>query len=98
MCCRAKTTCSKGIVRNGGGRSAPSAHDHLGTEGGAVVEVDHVDVAHADAAGRDGEADLRGLVGAVDAVEGVLVALEQVERPRAEGVLGPALHGMDMRP
>src|ERR1700744_3944099 len=46
-----------------------SDHDHARTDLDATVQVDHVLVAHADAAGRDRAADRPGLVGAVDAVD-----------------------------
>ena len=57
----------------------------------AVVEVDRVHVAHADAAGGDRLADFRRLVGAVDPVERVVIALKEIERPRAERIVPPAL-------
>ncbi|GCC47894.1 hypothetical protein chiPu_0031847, partial [Chiloscyllium punctatum] len=44
-------------------------HDDLGADIDATVEIDHVLVAHPDAAGRDVGADRPGLVGAVDAIE-----------------------------
>jgi hypothetical protein len=37
----------------------------------AIVEIDRVEVAHANATGGHGLADLGGLVGAVDAIERV---------------------------
>src|SRR5258708_3336338 len=49
-------------------------------------EIDDVFVEHADAARRDGLTDIFRLVGAVDAVQRVLVALVEVERPRAERI------------
>src|SRR5688572_8309799 len=61
-----------------------------------VVQVDHVDVAHADAARRDGKADLLRLVGAVDAVESVLVALVEIERASPERIARAALGVLDM--
>ena len=51
-----------------------------------VHEIDDVLVEHADAARRDGLADIFRLVGAVDAVQRVLVALVEVERPRAQRI------------
>ena len=54
-----------------------------------IHEIDDVLVGHADAAGRDGLADIFRLVGAVDAVQGVLVALVKVDRPRAERIFRP---------
>ena len=50
-------------------------HDHRGAEFHAVVEVDHVLIGHADAARGDRRADVFRLVGAVNAVQRVLVAL-----------------------
>src|SRR5258705_397469 len=46
-----------------------SDYDHPGADIDAAVEIDHVLVAHADAAGRDVGADGPGLVGAVNAVK-----------------------------
>jgi hypothetical protein len=43
--------------------------DHPGTDIDAAIEVDHILVAHPDAAGRYVGADGPGLVGAVDAIE-----------------------------
>src|ERR1700692_3212232 len=51
-----------------------------------IEEIDDVGIVHADAAGRNGLADIFGLVGAVDAVERVLVALVEIERPRTQRV------------
>src|SRR5262249_29677744 len=51
-----------------------------------IHEIDDVLVGHADAARRDGMADIFRLVGAVDAVQGVLVALVKVDRPRAQRI------------
>ena len=70
-----------------------SLHDHLRVQRHAIVKVDRVDVAHADAARGHRAADLLGLVGAVDAVERVLVAVIEVERARAERVVRAAVEG-----
>src|SRR5215216_2327927 len=51
-----------------------------------IHEIDDVLVGHADASGRNGLADIFRPVGAVDAVQGVLVALVKVNRPRAERI------------
>ncbi len=56
-----------------------------------AVEVDHVHVAHADAAGGHVAADLGGLVGPVNADERVFVALEEIERAGAERIVPAAL-------
>src|SRR6266566_154064 len=54
----------------------------------AVIEVDHVLVAHADAAGRHLGAERPRFVGAVDAIE----RGPEVERARAERILGTTGH------
>src|ERR1019366_3813036 len=54
----------------------------------AAVKVDHVLVAHPDAAGRHVGADGPGLVGAVDAIE----RGSQIHRARAERILRTAFH------
>src|ERR1043166_6137246 len=72
--------------------AAAAEHDPLGADRHALVEVDHVLIDHADAAGGDAAADGPGLGGAVDAVERVLVALPQIKRARAERVAGSARH------
>src|ERR1700721_2284956 len=51
-----------------------------------IKEIDDILVGHADAAGRYGLTDIFRLVGAVDAIQGVLVALVEVERPRAQRI------------
>jgi hypothetical protein len=60
-------------------------HDDLGTDSDAIVEVDHVGVAHADAAARHLRAARGGIVGAVDAIIGVA----KIERAGAKRVAGP---------
>src|SRR5829696_3817359 len=72
--------------------------DHLRAGFDAIVEVDHVDVAHADAAGRHGPADGLRLVGAVDAIQGVAVALVEIERAGAHWVARPAAHVLHVGP
>src|SRR5262249_62071606 len=62
-----------------------------------LVEVDHVLVGHADAAGRYGLTDILRLVGAMDAVERVLAPLVQVDRPRAPGICPTAVHDCPVR-
>src|SRR6185437_173028 len=52
-----------------------------------LIEIDDVLVSHADAARGDRLADIFRLVGAVDAVERVLVALEQIHRARAHRIV-----------
>jgi len=56
----------------------------------AIKEIDDILVGHADAAGRYGLANIFRLVGAVYAIQGVLVALVKVERPRAQGISRPS--------
>src|SRR5215470_5327767 len=65
-----------------------SDNDHLGADLDATVKVDHVLVAHPDAAGRDLGADGPGLVRAVDAVE----RRTEIHRARAERIVGTAGH------
>ena len=69
-------------------------HDDLRADRHAIVEVDHVGVQHADAAGRDGPADRLRLVGAVDAVERVLAVLEEIHGAGAERIVGAAVHAV----
>src|SRR5258708_9872203 len=61
-------------------------HDDGRTRLHPIEEIDDILVGHADAAGRYRLADIFRLVGAVDAVQGVLVARVKVERPRAEWI------------
>src|SRR5947209_8095832 len=56
----------------------------------AVVEVDRIDVAQADAAGGDAAADTLRLVSTVDAVHRVFVSGVEIERARAERIVRPA--------
>src|SRR5215207_4425753 len=63
-----------------------------------IREIDDVLVGHADAAGRDGLADIFRLVGAMDAVQGVLVALVKVNRPRAERIFRTSGDALWVRP
>src|SRR5690242_244123 len=52
----------------------------------AAVEIDHVLVGQADAAGRNGLADVFRLVGAVNAVERVLPVLVKINAPGSQRV------------
>src|SRR5271166_2878762 len=78
--------------------------DHRRADMDATIEIDHVHVAHADAAGRNGLADFRRLVRAVNAVERVLVALKEIKCSGAERIIPPALKrsvgdiGPELRP
>ena len=65
-----------------------SHDDHLGADLDALEQVDHVLVAHADAARRDVGADGPWRVGAVNAIE----RAAEIERARAERVGRPAGH------
>jgi hypothetical protein len=58
----------------------------LGTDRRALEKVGDGDVQHADAARRDALADARRHRSAMDAVERVGLALEEIERPRAERI------------
>src|SRR5688572_29860145 len=66
--------------------SSESPHDDFGAEGDAAVEIDDVLVEEADAARGDVAADLAGLVGAMNAVEGVAFALMEIERAGAQRI------------
>src|SRR5258705_13969799 len=58
-----------------------SDHDHAGADPDPFVEIDHVLVAHADAARRHRRADRPGLVRSVNAVErGAELHSERAER------------------
>jgi hypothetical protein len=65
------------VLLRSGGRSGGREHDNLGADRGAVVKIVNVFIRQADAAGRDIGADGPWFVGAVDAVQRVLVALPQ---------------------
>src|SRR5215831_5598924 len=67
-------------------------HDDFGADWRAVVEIDDVLVRQADTAGRDVGADGPGFIGAVDAVERVLVAAPEVHGPRSDRIIGTAFH------
>src|SRR5580704_11634804 len=60
-------------------------------------EIDDILVGHADAARRYGLANIFRLVGAVDAIQGVLVALVKVERPRAQRIGRPSRNAWRIR-
>src|SRR5689334_5244426 len=61
-------------------------HHHPGVQGNAPIEIDDVLVHHTDASRRDCLSDRCRFGRAVDAITGVLPALEEVERTRAERV------------
>src|SRR5260370_36104628 len=65
------------------GPATGSDHDDLGADADAAIEIDHIVVAHRDAARRYVGADGPGLVGAVDAVE----RRAQIHRARAGRIL-----------
>src|SRR5215207_2182166 len=69
--------------------NAASLDEHRRPDRHAVIEVNHVLVQHADAAGGGGLPDLPGLVGAVDAEEDIAAALVDVESARAERIIDP---------
>src|SRR5207237_7385855 len=56
----------------------------------ATVEIDRVFIGHADAAGRDRLSDIFRLIGAVDAIERVLVAGIKIHAARAHGIVRAA--------
>src|SRR5262245_37718625 len=68
--------------------SLRSDHHHLGADLDPFIEIDHVLVAHADAAGRDRRSDRPGLVRAVDTIE----RRAEIHRAGAERILRPAFH------
>src|SRR5579871_3176832 len=63
-------------------------HHHGGADGDTIIEIDHVLIGHAEAAGGDGLSDRLRLVGAVDTIE----RRAEIERPRPERVLDTATH------
>src|SRR5579863_7003378 len=69
-------------------------HDDRRTLFHPIVEIDDILVGHAYATGRNGLADIFRLVGAVYAVQGILVALVKVQRSRAERIFRAALYAM----
>ena len=66
--------------------------DHDGTDLDAIIEVDRVLVGHADASGRDGLADIFRLVGAVDAVQGILATGIEIKGTRTHRIMRSAPH------
>src|SRR4051812_17610453 len=66
--------------------------EDAGADGRALVQVDHVLVQHADAAGRHVRADAPWLGRAMDAVDQVLAIPVKVMRAGPERVVGAALH------
>src|ERR1700758_45272 len=74
--------------RRGRARRALILDAHRSADGDAIIEVDHVLIGHAEAAGGHSLPDGLGLVGAVDAVE----RRSQINRARAERILDAARH------
>ena len=66
-------------------------HDDFGAGRRALVEVDHIFVAHTDAAGGHVMTDTLGLIGTVNAIERVDLALPKIERAGAQRIIGPAM-------
>jgi hypothetical protein len=69
-------------------------YDHFRSDRRAIVKVDDVFVAHADAASGHVMPDALRLVGTVNAVERVDLALPQIECPCAERIIGAAMHAV----
>src|SRR6266566_1606433 len=65
-------------------------HNHDRAKLHAVEEVDHVFIRQPNATGRDGLADILGLVRAVDPEQGVLIALVEIDASRAQRIMWPA--------
>src|SRR5215203_3970210 len=84
---RAAPSCSLGL------RSPlPAASDeHRGPDRDALVEVENLLIQQADAAARDLLANGPGLVGAMNAEQGVAAVLVEVERAGPERIVEPAL-------
>lgn len=61
-------------------------HDHGRTDLDAIIKVDGVVISHADATRRHRLSDIFRLVGPVDSVERILIALVQIKRARAERI------------
>src|SRR6202521_3803986 len=80
--------------RGAGDRSRRLEHHHPRSDRRAQVKVGHFLVQQADAARRYVLADGPWLARAVDAVECVFVADEEVERPRAERIVRAAGHAL----
>jgi hypothetical protein len=68
-----------------------SQHDNPRADLDPLIEIDGIGVHHPDAAGGHRLADRVRLVGAVDAKQRVLVALEQIKRAGAERIFEPAV-------
>jgi hypothetical protein len=89
-CCYRQS--KKPVLSRSSGRFAGPEHDDFRADRRAVVEIDDVLIRQADAARRDVGANGPGFIGAVDAVERVLVAAPEVHGPCAKRIIGTALH------
>src|SRR5579862_2393679 len=81
----AGTLAQRNVVRK---QQSSVQHHHRGADRDTIIEIDHVLIGHAEAAGGDGLSDRLRLVGAVDAIE----RRAEIERPRTEWVLDTAPH------
>src|SRR5436309_13034503 len=82
------STTATPITTTAAAKPERSDHHDLGADLDPLIEVDHVLVSHADAAGRDLGADGPGLVRAVDAIE----RRAEIHRTRPERIVGTAGH------
>src|SRR5262245_36081778 len=69
-----------------GEATARGENDDRRSHSHPLVEIDHVLVGHADAAGRYRTADVFRLVGAVDAIQRVLAPLVEIDRSCPQGI------------
>src|SRR5271169_2036991 len=67
-------------------------YDHLCSNRGTIVKIDHVLISHTDATGRNVVPNGVGLVRSMNPIERVLLALPKVKRSGAERIVGPAMH------
>ena len=79
------TGCAEAVAAGGG---PPGKHHHAGADLDAVEQVGDILVQHADAARGDELADRRGLVGAMDPIDGGT----EIHRARAQRIAGAAGH------
>ena len=66
--------------------------NHFGSDIDAIIEFNNFFVQHANTSRRHCSANCSGRIRSMNAIQGVLFSLEQIERSSAKGVVGAALH------
>ncbi len=75
-----------------------SENNDAGTDGDLFVELDDFLIQHADTSGRDGTADGTGIIGAMNTVQSVPIALVEIESAGAQRIVGPSSHDLGKAP